>query len=250
MGAGEDMMGAGLDQWGQLSVSVTRKKLRCAECTRPISDESESLLCNRCGGNAQAKPPEAHNTIAYATTAAPATPAAPAPPASAATAPLSAAMLSETSILSVGCRCWYGERVPGAVLPGATIVVKAVHYDDVPPYYTIAVDGHERSTVRAKLTPLTAQEEDAVVHATRTAAAESSKGRSGASVGGGGDGELEGSGSDERRERRERRAGGGDGGAWAVRRGRAMGSGLGGAVARARDMPAAAERPGGGRRHA
>jgi hypothetical protein len=60
--------------------------------------------------------------------------------------------------LPVGCRCWYVDR-DGA---RRVAVVKAVHYDDPPPYYTITIDGKERSTVRSKLTPLTPDEEAAV----------------------------------------------------------------------------------------
>ena len=35
---------------------------------------------------------------------------------------------------------------------GATVV--KVHYEDSPPYYTISIDGTERSTVRERLTPI------------------------------------------------------------------------------------------------
>lgn len=40
--------GAGGEQWSNLSVSVARKKKRCAECTRPLAEASTSLLCERC----------------------------------------------------------------------------------------------------------------------------------------------------------------------------------------------------------
>jgi len=50
-------------------------------------------------------------------------------------------------VLQPGCECWYrlrsGERQLATVLK--------VHYDDVPPYYTIRVAGHERETVRERL---------------------------------------------------------------------------------------------------
>ena len=41
--------GAGGQQWSKLDVSVSRKKLRCSECTRPLADDAKSsLLCDRC----------------------------------------------------------------------------------------------------------------------------------------------------------------------------------------------------------
>lgn len=55
------------------------------------------------------------------------------------------------SVLPVGCKCWYGA-------PRRIVHVCAVHYDDSPPYYTINIDGQERSTVRNKLTELTPEE--------------------------------------------------------------------------------------------
>ena len=39
-------MGAGGAQWGGLNVDASRKKKRCAECTRPLT--GDSLLCSRC----------------------------------------------------------------------------------------------------------------------------------------------------------------------------------------------------------
>lgn len=44
------LSGDGVQQWSSLSVSVDRKKTRCAECTRPIPETSGSLLCARCSG--------------------------------------------------------------------------------------------------------------------------------------------------------------------------------------------------------
>ena len=39
-------MGSGGAQWGGLSVDASRKKKRCAECTRPLTS-GDSLLCSR-----------------------------------------------------------------------------------------------------------------------------------------------------------------------------------------------------------
>ena len=47
-------MGAGGDQWGGLNVDASRKKKRCAECTRPLT--GSSLLCERCDGSEPSKP--------------------------------------------------------------------------------------------------------------------------------------------------------------------------------------------------
>ena len=49
-------MGAGGNQWGGLNVDAKRKKKRCVECTRPLAEESTSLVCDRCAGTAP--PPE------------------------------------------------------------------------------------------------------------------------------------------------------------------------------------------------
>ena len=42
------------------------------------------------------------------------------------------------------------------------VYVVKVHYDDPPPYYTISIDGQERSTVRTKLEPFTQSAEPAL----------------------------------------------------------------------------------------
>ena len=55
-----------------------------------------------------------------------------------------------TDVLTQGATVWY-TSAGGAKLV-ATIL--KVHYDDVPPYYTISIDGNERSTVRTKLSPM------------------------------------------------------------------------------------------------
>ena len=42
-------MGEGASQWAGLGVSVQRKKARCAECTRPLTDSDADVpLCSRC----------------------------------------------------------------------------------------------------------------------------------------------------------------------------------------------------------
>lgn len=51
--------------------------------------------------------------------------------------------------LAQGATVWYTTADGKRLL---AIVVK-VHYDDPPPYYTISIDGNERSTVREKLAP-------------------------------------------------------------------------------------------------
>ena len=52
-----------------------------------------------------------------------------------------------SSELAKGAKVWYqsqsGHRMAAEVVQ--------VHYDDVPPYYTISIDGTERSTVRGRL---------------------------------------------------------------------------------------------------
>jgi hypothetical protein len=55
------------------------------------------------------------------------------------------------AILSAGSEVWYNKGSRAI----ATIV--KVHYDDDPPYYTILVNGVERSTMRTYLTPLTSE---------------------------------------------------------------------------------------------
>ena len=52
--------------------------------------------------------------------------------------------------LTKDSRCWYTRG-------GARKLCRVinVHHDDDPPYYTVEMDGVERSTVRAYLTPLT-----------------------------------------------------------------------------------------------
>ena len=57
--AGAHDMGAGGNQWAQLNISGERKKLRCADCTRPIPDDSVGLVCDRCSAGAIAKAPDA-----------------------------------------------------------------------------------------------------------------------------------------------------------------------------------------------
>eukprot|EP00966_Prymnesium_polylepis_P140437 3244064-Prymnesium_polylepis.1 len=54
--------------------------------------------------------------------------------------------------LSQGANVYYLDRDGEQKV--ATLV--KVHYDDPPPYYTISIDGAERSTVREKLTMMTA----------------------------------------------------------------------------------------------
>ena len=58
------------------------------------------------------------------------------------------------SVLPMGARCWY-TRGGGKTL--ATVL--KVHHDDEPPYYTVEMEGAERSTVRSYLTPLTPAED-------------------------------------------------------------------------------------------
>ena len=57
---------------------------------------------------------------------------------------------STLPVLPVKSRVWYVSG--GGRRQEATIL--RVHYDDLPPYYTVMVDGCERSTVRSKLTPM------------------------------------------------------------------------------------------------
>jgi hypothetical protein len=60
---------------------------------------------------------------------------------------LSRSVDSVLSKIPKGAQVWY-------VKPdGSCVIAKVVnvHYDDHPPYYTILIDGHERSTVRTKL---------------------------------------------------------------------------------------------------
>lgn len=49
-------MGEGQQQWAGLSVSVDRKKRRCAECTRPLAQGADAsvLLCDRCTATSSA----------------------------------------------------------------------------------------------------------------------------------------------------------------------------------------------------
>ena len=53
-------------------------------------------------------------------------------------------------VLGVGAACFYRRRDGLEV----TAIIVKVHYDEPPPYYTIAIDGVERSTVRSKLFPV------------------------------------------------------------------------------------------------
>ena len=48
-----------------------------------------------------------------------------------------------------------------------------VHYDEPPPYYTVSIDGAERSTVREKLTPIVGG--DATVPVQTTTATDATK---------------------------------------------------------------------------
>ena len=59
----------------------------------------------------------------------------------------------DLSEIPKGSEVWYS----GADGQRMKAVVMKVHYDDPPPYYTIAINGQERSTVRTKLTPCTAE---------------------------------------------------------------------------------------------
>ena len=58
-----------------------------------------------------------------------------------------------TSIIPIGTQCYYSDARSGTRLVAK--IVK-VHYDDLPAYYTIKIDGHEgeRETVRSKLSPV------------------------------------------------------------------------------------------------
>lgn len=56
----------------------------------------------------------------------------------------------ELPVLEKGTKCFYAAA--DGTRPMATVL--KVHYDDLPPYYTIAIDGNERATVRTKLTPV------------------------------------------------------------------------------------------------
>jgi Ca2+-binding EF-hand superfamily protein len=51
--------------------------------------------------------------------------------------------------LAVGTECYYRMR-DGAVV---TVQILKVHHEELPPYYTITIDGTERQTVREKLRP-------------------------------------------------------------------------------------------------
>ena len=53
-------------------------------------------------------------------------------------------------MLEKGARCWYTDQREDPPQQKIVTVAK-VHYDDVPPYYTIVVDGKERATVRDRL---------------------------------------------------------------------------------------------------
>ena len=54
------------------------------------------------------------------------------------------------AVLPRGTRCWY-TRGPGT---RKLATVLTIHHDDEPPYYTVAIEGSERSTVRGYLKPL------------------------------------------------------------------------------------------------
>ena len=54
------------------------------------------------------------------------------------------------AVLPVGARCWYQD----AQGDERESEVAGVHYDDDVPYYTIRLDGNERSTVRERLRPM------------------------------------------------------------------------------------------------
>lgn len=60
----------------------------------------------------------------------------------------------EPDELAKGSSAYYTDQ--GGTRKVAKIL--SVHYDDPPPYYTISIDGKERSTVRSKLTPIPAAE--------------------------------------------------------------------------------------------
>ena len=72
-----------------------------------------------------------------------------APPAASAAADPPVPPPGDPPVLPPGSKAWYtmadGQRV-------LTTILK-VHYDDPPPYYTISIEGRERSTVRSKLEP-------------------------------------------------------------------------------------------------
>ena len=55
-----------------------------------------------------------------------------------------------SAVLKLQSKAWY-KNADGTQ---AVCTILKVHYDDIPPYYTIVIDGHERSTVRTKLEPL------------------------------------------------------------------------------------------------
>jgi hypothetical protein len=55
-----------------------------------------------------------------------------------------------SEVLKLQSKAWY-KNADGTQ---AVCTILKVHYDDIPPYYTIVIDGHERSTVRTKLEPL------------------------------------------------------------------------------------------------
>ena len=58
--------------------------------------------------------------------------------------------MTPSTVLTEGTRAWYADGNGQRVL----VTINGVHYDDVPPYYTILLDGVERETVRERLHPL------------------------------------------------------------------------------------------------
>lgn len=60
------------------------------------------------------------------------------------------ANMADQPLLPKDSQVWYTDSEGKQKV--ATIL--RVHYDDVPPYYTISIDGEERSTVRARLTSI------------------------------------------------------------------------------------------------
>ena len=90
-------MGAGGSQWAQLSISGERKKLRCAECTRPIPDDSTHLMCERCSGDGSGGELAETRPHAEAANAVKATSGAPASAEATATAAAAAAEAAATT---------------------------------------------------------------------------------------------------------------------------------------------------------
>jgi ribosomal protein L37AE/L43A len=123
-------MGDGGEQWSSLNVSVERKKARCAECTRPISEPLASsglLLCERCvasnnGGRTINNVPSATATSRGVPDTRKESPSAQVKTASA--AQLTAAVATPTSVrlgLTIGrpnatakASSWFGEQ-PGSI---------------------------------------------------------------------------------------------------------------------------------------